>query len=80
MDKITYRSVEPVTRQLIFYKIEGDKLDEFGLMKARHFDAIFEVIADDPIGETPLAVRADVERALRILEPGESGDRPPPAT
>lgn len=67
-DRITYRDIEPVTRQLIFFKIEVDRMDQFGLMTARHFDATFEAIADDPIGETPVAVRADVERALRILD------------
>jgi hypothetical protein len=40
MGKITYRDIEPVTRQLIFSKIEGDKLDEFGLMKARRIQGV----------------------------------------
>jgi hypothetical protein len=74
-DRITYRDIEPVARQLIIFKIEAENMDEFGLMKARHFDAMFEVIADAPIGQTPVAVRADVERALSIFgfraqEPG----------
>jgi hypothetical protein len=43
-------------------------------MKARHFDATFEAIADDPIGETPLTVGADIERALSVFGPGESRD------
>jgi O-acetyl-ADP-ribose deacetylase (regulator of RNase III) len=69
--KITYRDVEAVTRQLIFYKLEADGLDTYGMMKARHFDAMFAAIADDPIAETPLAVRADVERALNVFGPSE---------
>ena len=69
--KITYRDIEAVARQLIFYKVEADRLDEYGLMKGRHFDAIFASLADHPIGETPLAVRADVEQALNVFEPRE---------
>jgi O-acetyl-ADP-ribose deacetylase (regulator of RNase III) len=73
-NRITYRDIEAVTRQLIFYKIEADRLDAYGLMKARHFDAIFAAVADDPIGDTPLAVRADVERALKVFGPEEPRD------
>jgi O-acetyl-ADP-ribose deacetylase (regulator of RNase III) len=72
--RITYRDIEAATRQLIFFKIEADSLDTYGMMKARHFDEIFAAIADDPIGETPLAVRADVERALNIFRPSEPRD------
>jgi hypothetical protein len=59
---------------MIFYKVEADRLDTYGLMKARNFDAIFAAIADDPIGETPSAVRADVERALNVFGPTEPPD------
>jgi len=72
--KITYRDIEAVTRQMIFYKVEADGLDTYGLMKARNFDAIFAAIADDPIGETPSAVRADVERALDVFGRREPRD------
>jgi len=73
-NKITYRDIEAVTRQTIFYKVEADRLDTYGLMKARNFDAIFAAIADDPIGETPSAVRADLERALNVFGPREPRD------
>jgi hypothetical protein len=72
--RITYRNIEAVTRQLIFFKIEAGSLDTHGTMKAHHFDAIFAAIADDPIGETPFAVRTDVERALNIFGPSEPRD------
>ena len=71
---ITYRDIEAVTRQMIFYKVAADGLDTYELMKGRHFDAIFAAIADDPIGETPSAVRTDVERALNVFGPSEPRD------
>lgn len=72
--KITYRDIEAVARQMIFYQVEADRLDTYGLMKARHFDQIFAAIADHPIGDTPSAVRADVERALNVFGPPEPRD------
>ncbi|WP_426514688.1 DUF6508 domain-containing protein [Dactylosporangium sp. McL0621] len=72
--QITYRDIEAVTRQLIVCKIEADRLDTYGLMKARHFDEIFAAIADDPVAETPSAVRADLERALNVFRPREPHD------
>jgi hypothetical protein len=59
---------------MIFYRVEADRLDTYGLMKARHFDQIFAAIADHPIGDAPSAVRADVERALNVFGPPEPRD------
>jgi O-acetyl-ADP-ribose deacetylase (regulator of RNase III) len=48
--KITYRDIEAVTRQLIAYKIEADRLDTYGIMKARH-----SMQSSQPSATTPSA-------------------------
>ena len=67
----TYGDIEAVTRELINMAVAQQ--DEFGLVKARHLDAMFRAEAERPVAVTPELVRADVDDALHCFDVNHSG-------
>jgi hypothetical protein len=66
MPGITYSDIEPVTRELIAVMVA--RQDEYGLVKPRYLDAMFQTIAQRPVGPTQELVRSDIHDALRCFD------------
>jgi hypothetical protein len=68
MPEITYRDIEPVTRELINMTVA--RQDPYGLVRLRHLDAMYQAIAHRPVATTQESVRADIDDAVGCFDSG----------